>query len=155
MYAWPAESPWSCPSLGSVDQRGPIPTGGYKVTSNTSRLVFRQFQLNSSMLGHYSSKAHRDVLQLKVAFLRSQEGSNLSETAVPVQEWSADRSNPRQAVVGWESLVRELIEISDIPGNHFELFLPANVEEVSRKITQGCDYLGRRANNGLDMFVHE
>ncbi|KIK51473.1 polyketide synthase [Collybiopsis luxurians FD-317 M1] len=115
--------------------------GGYKISSNASRLVFRQFQLNSSMLGRYSSKAQRDILPLKVAFLRSQKGLSLPGTTVPVPEWLADRSNP-QAVVGWESLVRGPIEILDIPGNHFEPFLPANVEEVSRKIAQGCDYLG-------------
>ncbi|KAF5393009.1 hypothetical protein D9757_001120 [Collybiopsis confluens] len=110
---------------------------GSGISSNAARLVRRQFKLNSGLMGRYSTKTQHDIVPVKVAFLRSQEGLSLTGT-VPVPKWLANRSDVRDAVVGWEPLVRGPIEVLDIPGNHFEPFLPAHIEEVSRKIEEGC-----------------
>lgn len=52
------------------------------------------------------------------------ESESLREE-VPV--WLADRSEPEAVVEGWETMLKGKLKRWDIPGNHFQPFLPANV----------------------------
>lgn len=80
------------------------------------------------MLGLYDATAAGGPYP-KLAILRSSEGVKANGVQVPV--WLADRSNPRQVITEWESLVKTTIKCWDIPGNHFEPFSAANVSSSS------------------------
>jgi len=115
-----------------------VVTSTSKSKSEISQLIKKQFQLNSRMLGLYDPLSNEGRYP-KVAILRSSEGFKAQGVVVPV--WLADRSNPRQVISEWESLVTSTVKSWDIPGNHFEPFAAANIKEVSRFMEQGCDYL--------------
>jgi hypothetical protein len=59
-------------------------------------------------------------------FLRSKEGL-ASDIGENIPAWLADRNDARTAVEGWERLLRKEVKMLDIPGNHFQPFMPANV----------------------------
>jgi hypothetical protein len=62
-------------------------------------------------------------------FLRSSEGFN--PAGVPdIPVWLSDRSDPRQAVAGWETVVGAPVSVYDIPGHHFEPFNSQNVSPL-------------------------
>ncbi|TFK37752.1 hypothetical protein BDQ12DRAFT_735983 [Crucibulum laeve] len=105
--------------------------------SQVSQLVKKQFQMNSRMLGRYDPVKGKYPL---LVMLRSREGFN--PPGVPdVPIWLADRSDPRQAVSGWETVVGCQIKSIDIPGNHFQPFHPSNLEEMTLRIAEGCQYI--------------
>ncbi|KAF9568001.1 ketoacyl-synt-domain-containing protein [Agrocybe pediades] len=106
--------------------------------SEISQLIKRQFRLNAQMLGQYDVNASSGPLP-KVAILRSRDGVKIDGASVPT--WLADRSDKRQVIAEWETLLKAPIKSWDIPGNHFEPFAAANVKEVSRCIAEGCEYL--------------
>ena len=101
-----------------------VVTSTSKAKSEISQLIKKQFKQNSGMLGFYNALADGGRYP-KVAILRSSQGFKAQGVDVPV--WLADRSNPRQGVSDWESLVSTTIKSWDIPGNHFEPFASANV----------------------------
>lgn len=80
------------------------------------------------MLGRYNPVRKGQSLTCKVALLRSRDGLVVPQVS-GVPEWLADRSNPQQALVGWQSLVQDPIKMWDIPGHHFEPFYPASVSD--------------------------
>jgi len=92
--------------------------------SEISQLIKKQFQLNSRMLGQYDATASTGPIP-KVVILRSKEGVKVSGVSVPV--WLGDRSDRKQVIAEWESLVKESVKSWNIPGNHFEPFSPSNV----------------------------
>lgn len=96
--------------------------------SEISQLIKKQFQQNSHMLGLYDPIAGGGP-HPKLAILRSSEGLKAKGVEVPI--WLADRSNPRQVIAEWETLVSATIKSWDIPGNHFEPFAAANVSYSS------------------------
>ncbi|KAF9489009.1 hypothetical protein BDN71DRAFT_370071 [Pleurotus eryngii] len=96
-----------------------------KSKSTLARLVKRQFQTNSRMLGRYDPLASNAPCP-PIALLRSNEGFNPPGVAnVPI--WLADRRNTELATEGWRTLSKDPIKVIDIPGNHFEPFHPKNV----------------------------
>ncbi|KAG9227264.1 hypothetical protein CCMSSC00406_0004197 [Pleurotus cornucopiae] len=96
-----------------------------KSKSTLARLVKRQFQTNSRMLGRYDPLASNAPCP-PIALLRSSEGFNPPGVAdVPI--WLADRHNTELATEGWRTLSKDPIKVIDIPGNHFEPFHPKNV----------------------------
>ncbi|KAF8797479.1 putative polyketide synthase [Phlegmacium glaucopus] len=107
--------------------------------SEISKLIKKQFQLNSHMLGLYDPLAGGGRYP-KLAILRSSEGLKAQGVSIPV--WLADRTDPRQVIAEWESLVAATVKSWDIPGNHFEPFATANIGGVSRSMLEGCEYLG-------------
>ncbi|GJE97851.1 polyketide synthase [Phanerochaete sordida] len=48
----------------------------------------------------------------------------------------ADRKDPRAIVRGWEDVLGVEVPVFDIPGNHFEPFLPRNVGQVSNALVE-------------------
>lgn len=92
--------------------------------SEVSQLVKKQFQQNSHLLGLYDPIPGGGP-HPKLAILRSSEGLKLQGADVPT--WLGDRSNPRHVIAEWETLVSATIKSWNIPGNHFEVFAPANV----------------------------
>ena len=86
-----------------------------------------QFRKSSELLMGYSPSSDRP--HPRVAFLRSREGMRVEfesmQEKVPV--WLADRDEPKSTVNGWETLLGGELERWDVPGNHFQPFLPENV----------------------------
>ncbi|KAG6866326.1 Type I Iterative PKS [Blastosporella zonata] len=113
-------------------------------TSGSSELVKlakAQFKMNSRLLGDYTPAPFlRDCPPL--VMLRSKEG--FSPIGVQVPAWLSDRTRPKTATEGWETLSGSRVEILDIPGHHFEPFLRSNIDVVSRQIAEGCAYLEQK-----------
>ncbi|KAL0068785.1 polyketide beta-ketoacyl-synthase [Marasmius tenuissimus] len=110
--------------------------------TDVARLVKNQFQMSSRMLGDYEPPTTGP--HPAIVLLRSSEGLKLDHTDGPVveiPEWLSDRSDPSRISVGWERLTQSPVKVIDIPGNHFEVFDVHNIDAVSRKIAEACDYL--------------
>jgi acyl carrier protein len=128
-------------------------------SSGIGRFVKAQFRLNSKVLGEYNPLPADGPFPLLV-LLRSREDFQAPGIS-DIPTWLGNRSNARQAAVGWEGLTGCSISIRDIPGHHFQPFHPAHasgslasiyvrsfeliiarqIEEVSRQISKGCKYL--------------
>jgi len=106
-----------------------VVTQGRPSRSETETIgsVKEQFRKSSDLLMGYSPSP--DGPHPRVAFLRSREGlkveSDLMRDDVPV--WLGDREQPETTVRGWEVLLREILKRWDVPGDHFQPFLPENV----------------------------
>jgi hypothetical protein len=89
--------------------------------------VKEQFRKSSELLKRYSPSS--DGPYPRVAFLRSREGVTVESE--PMQEkvpvWLADRDEPETTIGGWETLLKGKLERWDVPGDHFQPFLPENV----------------------------
>ena len=89
--------------------------------------ILGQFKKSSELLARYSPSSGR--LHPRVAFLRSREGTKVGsehmQGEVPV--WLADRDEPETTVSGWETLLGGGLKRWDVPGDHFQPFLPENV----------------------------
>lgn len=97
--------------------------------SDLGRLVKAQFAMNARMLGKYDPRATGGTCP-PLVLLRSSEGFNPPGVSdVPI--WLADRSDPKIATAGWESLASGPVKVLDIPGHHFTPFYPANVSIAS------------------------
>jgi hypothetical protein len=84
-----------------------------------------QFQMNSSLLDRYELPVSSGPFP-RLAMLRSRDPVNIKGSqTVPL--WLQDRADPRKAVIGWESLVGTNVKLWDIPGDHFQPFIPSNV----------------------------
>ena len=106
-----------------------IVTHGRSSRSGTETMgsIKEQFRKNSELLQRYSPSSDRRYPP--VALLRSREGvefeSGLMREEVPV--WLADRHKPETTTDGWETLLKRKLKRWDIPGDHFQPFLPENV----------------------------
>jgi hypothetical protein len=105
---------------------------GSRSESTIAKLMKAQFKVNSELLGRYQPPKLGKYPPL--AMLRSKEGlvfdaqtTGFTET-IPL--WLGDRTNPKTAVVGWEGLVGAEVKVWDIPGNHFQPFMPNNVSQL-------------------------
>lgn len=89
--------------------------------------VKEQLRKSSELLKSYSLSS--DGPYPCVAFLRSREGvkveSELMQEELPV--WLIDRDEPETTTRGWETLLKGKLKRWDIPGDHFQPFLPENV----------------------------
>ncbi|KAL1740114.1 hypothetical protein HDZ31DRAFT_85590 [Schizophyllum fasciatum] len=111
------------------------------VGSRTLRpLLEAQFARNSRLLAEYEPLPGRASPRL--AFLRCRSGFSSSAVAGCVPQWLTNRSEGnREIVEGWETLAGERVRVWDIPGHHFEPFLPANIDTTSIALTEACCYL--------------
>ena len=89
--------------------------------------ISRQFKKSSELLMGYSPSSGGP--HPRVAFLRSREGMKVESESVreKVPVWLADRDKPEATVSGWETLLKGKLRWWDIPGDHFQPFLPENV----------------------------
>ena len=93
-------------------------------------LLEAQFARNARLLAEYEPARGRAEPQL--AFLRCRDGFSSPSLMEDVPRWLADRSDDNQEVIeAWESYVGTPMKVWDIPGHHFEPFLPKNVRVVS------------------------
>lgn len=83
-----------------------------------------QFSMNSKLLGEYKPSLSEDGLVIPAVFLRSVNGFNPPNLAVP--EWLADRTNAKLITSGWDALSGSSVRTIDIPGNHFQPFESEN-----------------------------
>lgn len=93
--------------------------------SDMAKYIRSQFRSNTKLLGKYNPLPGDGPFP-RVAVLRSKEG--ISSGNIPdIPNWLSDRSNPRDAVAKWETLLGCSVRALDIPGNHFEPFSSSNV----------------------------
>jgi len=93
--------------------------------SDIGSLMRTQLRMSSLLLGQYSPPICEGPYP-RLAMLRSREAVEVLDIRhVPL--WLGDRSDPQQAVVGWEHLLGAKVRIWDIPGNHFQPFTSQNV----------------------------
>ncbi|TRM61572.1 hypothetical protein BD626DRAFT_570776 [Schizophyllum amplum] len=101
-----------------------------------------QFAMNTRLLAEYEPEPDR--MRLRLAFLRCCDGFSPPALAGNTPPWLADRSEGNRDIVkGWEALVNTPMKVWDIPGHHFEPFLPANVGAVSVALTEACCHLAQ------------
>lgn len=76
----------------------------------------------------------------RVAFLRSGEGVKVESDSVreEVPVWLADRDESETTVGGWEALLGRRLKRWDIPGDHFQPFLPENVSATNTHHVPVC-----------------
>jgi len=93
----------------------------------TAVSIKEQFRKSSELLEGYSPSADRPYP--RVAFLRSREAVKAESESVleKVPVWLADRDEPEATIGGWERLLKGKMKWWDVPGDHFQPFLPENV----------------------------
>jgi len=86
-----------------------------------------QFKKSSELLTGYSPSSDRP--HPSVAFLRSREGMEVESESMreKVPVWLTDRDEPESTISGWETLLGVKLKWWDVPGDHFQPFLPENV----------------------------
>ncbi|KAF5386448.1 hypothetical protein D9757_005864 [Collybiopsis confluens] len=118
-------------TVARYDRRtGPVEIG---------KLVQTQFAMNADLLGSYNPYATGGTCP-PLVFLRSNAAYE-EKTIVDIPSWLADRSDPNSALEGWYALAKSPIKMWDIPGHHFQAFDNMNIESVSRKLLDACEYL--------------
>lgn len=88
--------------------------------------VSAQFEANAALLGKYKMPPGSTVFP-KVIMLRSRELLDCEKLCGVKYAWISNQQARSEAIVAWEKLVGQSIEVLEIPGNHFEAFAPQNV----------------------------
>ncbi|KAJ3580046.1 hypothetical protein NPX13_g523 [Xylaria arbuscula] len=99
----------------------------------------RRFRDHAMMLQNYQPEPLVDSIpcvMLKCSC--SMDTQSLCGVTYP---WISDDEFRDKSVAQWEQLVGESIPVLDIDCNHFEVFDPKHVEDVSRKFTLACELL--------------
>jgi hypothetical protein len=113
-------------SLALLDH---VVTQGNPSRSETETMgsIKEQFRGSSELLKRYSPPS--DGPYPRVAFLRSREGVKIESESVrgEVPVWLVDREAPSTTLGGWEALLEGTVERWDVPGDHFQPFMPENV----------------------------
>lgn len=104
--------------------------------------VSAQFQANAALLGRYKITP-TSLGYPKVIMLRSRETLDCERLCGVRYPWISDQQARSKALVAWEGLVGQSIQVLDIPGNHFEAFATQNVS--SRQLLSD----GQGSNDGL------
>jgi thioesterase domain-containing protein len=91
--------------------------------------VKEQLRKSSELLRRHSLSS--DGPYPRVVFLRSREGvkaeSGSNQGKIPL--WLADREEPETTTSGWGTLLKEKLKRWDLPGDHFQPFMPENVSK--------------------------
>ena len=100
--------------------------------------IKEQFRKSSELLKGYSPPS--DGPYPRVAYLRSREGVEVESESMreKVPAWLADRDEPGTTISGWETLLKEKLRRWDVPGDHFQPFLPENVSLSGLSHVLGC-----------------
>jgi hypothetical protein len=97
--------------------------------SSESTAMEEEFLYNASILGAYEATpfpASR-FSKLRTVMLRSQDVMDTESLCGVSYEWLSNQDARSAAIVAWEGLVGNHIEVLSIPGNHFEPFSRTNV----------------------------
>jgi hypothetical protein len=89
--------------------------------SDIGQFVKAQFRLNSRVLGEYNPLL-ADGPFPHLVLLRSCEDFQAPDIS-SIPAWLRNRSDARQAAIGWETLTGASVCVRDIPGHHFQPFL--------------------------------
>lgn len=111
--------------------------------SLTRQRVSKQFQANAALLGKYKAPKTSQAFP-KVVMLRSRDTFDSEGLCGVHYPWLSDQQTRSKAITSWEKLIGQSIKVFDIPGNHFEAFVPQNVSLM--QIPCGS---GRKANFDL------
>ncbi|KAI0012377.1 putative polyketide synthase [Xylariaceae sp. FL0662B] len=106
-------------------------------------LTRRNFAACASLLGAFSPAAPDALPAPRVFLLRSRLGwRDPASPQLPVENaWLQDRSDPRTAIAGWETVTHAQVPCVDIPGDHFRVFDAANLDAVSDAIRRAASAL--------------
>ena len=92
--------------------------------TETMGSIKQHFRKSSELLKGYSPPPGGPYP--RVAFLRSREGV-IESIGGKTPAWLVDRGEPETTINGWEALLKGKVERWDVPGDHFQPFLPENV----------------------------
>ena len=95
--------------------------------TETMGSIKKHFRKSSELLKGYSPLPGGSYP--RVTFLRSREGVKVGTrpTGGKTPTWLVDRAEPETTINGWEALLKGKVEWWDVPGDHFQPFLPENV----------------------------
>ncbi|KAI1746759.1 putative polyketide synthase [Xylaria castorea] len=111
-------------------------------------LIRSSFAACASLLRGFSPRTANEMPIPNLYLLRSREGWKYpTDPHIMTDVWVQDRSDPQEAVKGWEEVSQSKIRWEDIPGDHFRVFDKVNVDAVTDAI--------RRASLELEVsFLH-
>ncbi|KAI0124771.1 putative polyketide synthase [Xylariales sp. AK1849] len=98
-------------------------------------LIRANFAACVRLLGDFHPEPPGKLPVPRAFLLRSNQGWRDPSSPHSVEnEWLQDRSDPKNAVAGWEAVTASEVSCIDIPGNHFQVFDPDNINAVSDAI---------------------
>ena len=108
-----------------------VAKSGSKARKSTAQdHLAKNFRLHAAMLSNY--RPHLSVLpDTKIVALRSKETLDCEGVCGVNYPWLSDQAVRSSAIDAWGKLVGQPLEVLEIPGNHFEPFLPRNVNVLS------------------------
>ncbi|KAI1082602.1 putative polyketide synthase [Whalleya microplaca] len=122
-------------------------TGAGKASGNeTSKairsLTRRNFAACASLLGAFRPSAPDALPVPRVFLLRSRLGwRDPANPQFVENRWLQDRSDLHTAIAGWETVAQAHVSSIDIPGDHFRVFDPANLDAVADAIRRAASEL--------------
>src|SRR5262249_35114535 len=99
------------------------------LTPGSSTALEEEFLSNASLLATYKPESFPKVngRGLRTVMLRSQDVLDTEALWAVRYDWLSRQDTRAAAVIAWEGLVSDHVEVLPIPGNHFEPFLKDNV----------------------------
>ena len=86
----------------------------------TNSNLLAEFQANAALLGTYSPPAK--LTNVRAVVLRSREVLDVDRLCGVKFDWLSSQKARNDEVQRWQSLVGHVIDVLEIPGNHFEAF---------------------------------
>ncbi|KAL7622419.1 hypothetical protein AAE478_007924 [Parahypoxylon ruwenzoriense] len=115
------------------------PGSGGDTSRAIKALTRRSFASCASLLGAFRPLPPDALPVPRVYLLRSREGwRDPADPDLIENSWLQNRASPRGAIAGWETVTGSKVAWVDIPGDHFRVFDPANIETVSLAIRHAC-----------------
>lgn len=93
---------------------------------NRTDVLQHQLQRHARMMSRYRGTAHDSPTRLASIYVRCTEGYQAPPN-VTVDEWYTKRGDAGSIVAEWKTLLDEDLIVLDVPGHHFEMFLPSRV----------------------------
>ncbi|KAF2199798.1 hypothetical protein GQ43DRAFT_442160 [Delitschia confertaspora ATCC 74209] len=107
----------------------------------SKRTLGVQFRSHAAILSKYNPQQDRSGA--KFALLPSQETINTTKLCGVGYPWLEHGSAQAEAILEWESLIRNEVRILPIPGNHFEPFRGENVHTTTEMLIDAYEYVMR------------
>ncbi|KDQ09291.1 hypothetical protein BOTBODRAFT_148243 [Botryobasidium botryosum FD-172 SS1] len=112
-----------------------------QMQKNAIRLVSRQMKLSTQALVayDYSASPAAEVPFPRVAMLRSREPISIEGIDCDYIPFLMNRGDSSTSVAEWERLLDASVPIFDIPGNHFQVFEPNNIQAVTSQLCKALE----------------
>ncbi|KAL9620218.1 MAG: hypothetical protein Q9160_005227 [Pyrenula sp. 1 TL-2023] len=101
--------------------------------------LLSQFTTHASMLAKYNPPA--EPCDFKVVTITCRDTMDTNAACGVPYRWLSSKAAQEEAKGTWEGLVGKECPGLEVPGNHFEVFAPANIEETSRQIRRACEII--------------